>query len=172
MVEISLNIKNPIKKRFPINKQITKQFQEKTLKPIKILRASSKYKARVRTLLTNDDVIKGNTTNALPTDTNILCDLEVTSSTAHYLHITSPPTHYLDTSSFTTYDIDTTPLDPHTYSPNDELTTENDTVEFDTDTPFITYNINTFESSHQINNVINMTDLDLNIRKNKRTLYL
>ena len=76
----------------------------------------------------------------------------------------------MDTSSFTTYDIDTTPLDPHTYSPNDELTTENDTVEFDTDTPFITYNINTFESSHQINNVINMTDLDLNIRKKKRII--
>ena len=115
------------------------QFQGKTLTAIKTHRASSKYKALVRTLLTNDDVIKSNTTNALPTDTNILCDLEVTSSTAHDLHITAPPTHYLDTSSFTTYDIDTILLDPNTYNPNDELNTENDITEYDTDTR-LTYN--------------------------------
>ena len=167
MVEISIITKKPDSKRFPINKQIMQQFKGKTLTAIKTHRASSKYKALVRTLLTNDDVLKSNTTNTLPTDTNILCDLEVTSSTAHDLHITAPPTHNLDNTSFTTYDIDTTLLDPNTYNPNDELNTENDTTEYDTDTR-LTYNLNTVESSQQINNDSNMTDLDLNIRENKR----
>ena len=165
MVEISIITKKPDSKRFPINKQIMQQFKGKTLTAIKTHRASSKYKALVRTLLTNDDVLKSNTTNTLPTDTNIICDLEVTSSTAHDLHITAPPTHNLDNTSFTTYDIDTTLLDPNTYNPNDELNTENDTTEYDTDTRF-TYNLNTVESSQQINNDSNMTDLDLNIREN------
>ena len=48
------------------------QFQEKTLTAIKTHRALSKYKALIHTLLTNDDVLKSNTTNTLPTDTNIL----------------------------------------------------------------------------------------------------
>ena len=165
MVEISIITKKPDSKRFPINKQIVQQFKGKTLTAIKTHRASSKYKALVRTLLTNDDVLKSNTTNTLPTDTNIICDLEVTSSTAHDLHITAPPTHNLDNTSFTTYDIDTTLLDPNTYNPNDELNTENDTTEYDTDTR-LTYNLNTVESSQQINNDSNMTDLDLNIREN------
>ena len=93
MVEISIITKKPDSKRFPINKQIMQQFQGKTLTASKTHRASSKYKALV------------------------ICDLEVTSSTAHDLHITSPPTHHLDTTSFTAYDIDTTLLDPNTYTP-------------------------------------------------------
>ena len=161
MVEIIIITKKPDSKRFPINKQIMQQFKGKTLTAIKTHRDSSKYKALVRTLLTNDDVIKSNTTT-LPTDTNILCDLEVTSSTAHDLHITAPPIHHLDNTSFTTYDIDTTLLDPNTYNPNDELNTE-----YDTDAR-LTYNLSTVESSQQINNDNNITDLDLNIRKNKR----
>ena len=66
MVEISIIIKNPDSKRFPINKQIMQQFQGKTLTAIKTHRASSKYKALVRTLLINDDVIKSNTTKPFP----------------------------------------------------------------------------------------------------------
>ena len=84
-------------------------------------------------------------------------DLEVTSSTAHDLHITAPPTHHLDNTSFTTYDIDTILLDPNTYNPNDELNTENDITEYDTDTR-LTYNLNTVESTQQINDDSNMTD--------------
>ena len=96
MVEISIITKKPDSKRFPINKQIMQQFQGKTVTAIKTHRASSKCKELVRTLLTNDDVLKSNTTNTLSTYTNILCDLEVTSSTAHDLNITSPPTHHLN----------------------------------------------------------------------------
>ena len=88
------------------------------------------------------DILKSNTTNALPTYTNILCDLEVTSSTAHDLHITPPATNHLDITLFTKYDICTITLDPNTYNPNDELTTKNDTTEYNTDIR-LTYNLNT-----------------------------
>ena len=67
------------------------------------------------------------------------------------------------------YDIDTTLLDSNTYNPNDELATENDTTKYDTDIR-LTYNLNTIETAQQINNDSNITDLDLNIRKNKRII--